>query len=171
VSSTVFATSSGSRGRGEAYLGHVNYHGHGIVCAGVNIDSSVAASGGCVLRGRLAVIAAAIALLACAHGPKVDAPQRPDLRFTARGSMGFVPLYVDVTVRSDADVCNDLVIVWGDGDRTARSDYCATTTRVWTARHIYRYPGEYSIRVFVAGREADCERGCAIMAMESIVGN
>jgi len=95
-----------------------------------------------------------------------DHPQKPhlDLRATPRVAFSPVEVMVIGELKGGQDVeefyCPGLVWDWGDGSRSAHEADCSPfqdgteLDRFFTARHAFRVPGSYSVRLYLvrAGR-------------------
>jgi len=95
-----------------------------------------------------------------------DHPQRPRLDLRASPRVAFSPVEVLVIgeLKGGQDTeefyCPGLVWDWGDGSRSAHESDCSPfqdgteLDRFFTARHAFRAPGAYSVRLFLirAGR-------------------
>ena len=100
-----------------------------------------------------------LALALAAPGFGGEAGKRPRLDLRAYPRMAFSPVNVFVTaeLKGGADVeefhCPGLVWDWGDGSRSLRESDCppfeegADLERRFTATHVYRGPGSYTVRV------------------------
>jgi hypothetical protein len=110
----------------------------------------------------------AVAVLSCA-GPARSgqaAAQRPRLDLRAMPRVAFSPVEVFLVgeLRGGQDneefYCPALVWDWGDGSRSTRESDCSPyqdgmhLERFFSARHAFRDPGSYNVRLFLvrAGR-------------------
>jgi hypothetical protein len=113
------------------------------------------------MRWRLGVWTA-VAVLSCAGltaAGESARPRRPRLDLRASPRMAFSPVEVLVVaeLKGGQDVedfyCPGLEWDWGDGSRSARESDCSpfeagtTLDRFFTARHAFRAPGAYSVRL------------------------
>jgi hypothetical protein len=92
-------------------------------------------------------------------------PKRPHLDLRASPRVAFSPVEILVTgeLKGGQDVedfyCPGLEWDWGDGSRSVHESDCSpfgegtTLDRFFTARHAFRAPGEYSVRLTL--RRAD----------------
>ena len=116
------------------------------------------------LAGLLAL--AAVSYSGPARAGDASAEPRPhlDLRATPRVAFSPVEVFLMGELKGGQDseefYCPGLVWDWGDGSRSAHESDCtpyqdgAHLDRLFSARHAYRAPGAYSVRLFLirAGR-------------------
>ena len=112
---------------------------------------------------------AAVAVLSCAGlvaGGEGGRPKRPrlDLRASPRVAFSPVEILVIADLKGGQDIedfyCPGLEWDWGDGSRSAQESDCSpfeagtTLDRFFTARHAFRAPGAYGVRLTLrrAGR-------------------
>lgn len=112
---------------------------------------------------------AVVAVLSCAGlaaGGDGARPKRPRLELRASPRVAFSPVEILVIaeLKGGEDVedlyCPGLEWDWGDGSRSARESDCSpfeagtALDRFFTARHAFRAPGAYSVRLTLrrAGR-------------------
>ncbi len=116
------------------------------------------------LAGLLAV--AAFSYPGPARAEDDSAPRRPHLNLRASPRVAFSPAEVFAVGElkgghdSEEFYCPGLVWDWGDGTRSAHESDCSPyedgthLDRFFTARHAFRAPGAYAVRLFLvrAGR-------------------
>lgn len=121
---------------------------------------------------------AVVAVLSCAGAALAGdggKPRKPQLDLRASPRVAFNPVSVLVTgqLKGGADLeefyCPGLEWDWGDGTRSEHEADCepfapgATLERFFTARHAYRSPGAYSVRLTL--RRADRTVAAATVAV------
>ena len=108
-------------------------------------------------------IASSVGLAAAGEGAR---PKRPrlDLRASPRVAFSPVEILIIAELKGGQDIeefyCPGLVWDWGDGSRSAHEADCSPfqdgseLDRFFTARHAFRAPGAYSVRLTLlrAGR-------------------
>ena len=108
-------------------------------------------------------IASSVGLAAAGEGAR---PKRPrlDLRASPRVAFSPVEILIIAQLKGGQDIeefyCPGLVWDWGDGSRSAHEADCSPfqdgseLDRFFTARHAFRAPGAYSVRLTLlrAGR-------------------
>ncbi len=111
------------------------------------------------LWGRTTAAVLASAGLALAGESEAGKPKRPRLDLRASPRVSFSPIEVLVTgqLKGGAEIeelyCPGLEWDWGDGTRSTHESDCApwgadaAFERFWSARHAYRAPGAYSVRL------------------------
>lgn len=109
------------------------------------------------MKRALVVLAGAVLLLP--GSARSADPEQPRLELRTARRIAFSPVeafFVGELVGGDETeefYCPQLVWEWGDGSRSIRQSDCPPfgpgdeVQRFFTARHVYRYPGQHDVRL------------------------